>query len=418
MSPTVRRLSLALALAFATATPGVVAAPQAQDGAPLAEAPKSLYWKGHEALGRSDWSGAHALFRELERELARGGSEPPDAAIYWQAYALVQARRMHEAQAQIERLRREYPRSNWLDDAESLSAQVKSGQSKARDTASGGERTGDPREEDALMALDALLAGGNPKAVPMLRKVLAGNHGDRVKRRAMFVLSQIDPVAAEAEIQTLLAGEASTRLKAEAIRMIAAGGRPESLDRLLPIYRDAGDAAIKRSVLDAFAIGDRTDLMLQVVRSEADARQRRDAIRRLGAMGKGAELKSLYASLGDTKDRRSVLEGLGIANDAVALAGIARTEADATLRAAAIRAIGIAGGDGAAATLAGFYRADQPREVRLAVIEALMIANEGKTLVHLYREETEPDLKRRLLQMITVSDGDAALELIDQALQR
>lgn len=420
MKSRIRSIALTIALALAAASVESLAAPQAQEGAPLAEPSKSLYWEGHEALGRSDWEGANERFRELERQLALGKTEPTDAAIYWQAYALTQARRLREAQAQIERLRRDYPASAWIDDAESLAARVTSERDAAR---AGNPRRGDDpatdaREADALMALDALLAGGNQKAVPILQKVLAGNHGERVKGRAIFVLSQIDPGAAEGAIESLLAGDAPARLKAEAIRMVAAGGRAESLDRLLPVYRGAKEAAIKRSVLEAFMIGDRADLILQVIRSETDARRRRDAIQKLGAMDRSADLQSLYSTLPDPQDRRAVLHGLGIANAQSALIEIARGEKEPQLRAEAIRAIGIGGGKDAPVALSEFYASSQQPEVREAVIDALMIAGETEALVALYRKETDPDLKRQLLNRITASDSDAALELIDQALQR
>lgn len=413
-------LCLGLAVALAVVAPAAIAAPQAQEGAPVAEPSKSLYWEGHEALGRSDWEGADELFRQLEQQLGKGKAESTDAAIYWQAYALTQARRTREAAAQIERLQREHPSSPWLDDARALAARLASAQDAVRDPRGPRDETpaNDGREADALMALDALLAGGDAKAVPILQRVLAGEHGHRVKGRAIFVLTQIDPVAAETAIQALLAGDAPARLKAEAIRMVAVGGRAESLDRLLPIYRDADDATIKRSVLEAFLIGDRGDLMLQVIEAESDARRRRDAIQKLGAMGKGDDLLGLYTRFPDARDRRAVLQALGVADASAALIDIARRESDLQLRASAIRAIGIGGDKEAVATLAEFYEASGETEIREAAIEALMIAGATETMVRLYRKETDPELKRRLLTRISAGDSDAALELIDQALQR
>jgi HEAT repeat protein len=414
---------LVLQIALACATTAAFAAPQPQEGAPSAEPSKSLYWQGHEALGRKDWDAALGHFRDLEQQLAGRTSEPVDAAIYWQAYALVQAKRAREAATAIERLRRAHPQSAWIDDAQALSSRIaneldpKSGGEGASRKAPGGD-TRDPREADALMALDALLSGGNEKAVPLLQRVLTGDHSDRVKGRAIFVLTQIDANAAEAALDAVLTGDASPKLKSEAIRMIAAGGRPESLDRLLPLYRSSADAAVRRGVLDAFLIGDRADLMLQVAQGDGDARSRRDAIQKLGAMGRDEELARLYVNLTDPKERRSVMQALGVAGAHGRLIELARGEKDVRVRAEAIRAIGIAGGKDAPAALLDFYAPDQPDDVRKAVIDALMIAGDTMKLVQLYRAETDPDLRRTLLQRITSSDPDAALDLIDKALQR
>lgn len=410
----IRHSVLAVALCFALSASSTFAAPQASAGAPLAEPSKSLYWQGHEALGRSDWRAALEHFRELERELGASKTEPSDAAIYWQAYALKQANRPREAAAEVERLRRTYPKSSWLDDAEALAAGVEA----VRAERDGPRAERDERDADALMALDALLAGGNKKAVPMLQRVLAGTHSDRVKGRAIFVLSQIDPAAAESALVAVLEGNASSRLKSEAIRMIAAGGRRASLDRLLPVYRDSSDAAVKRGVLDAFLIGDRSDLLLQLLEVETDPRRRRDVIEKLGAMDKGDELRKLYTTLREPADRRAVLRGLGIAGAEQALLEVARSESDAELKAEAIQAVAITGGKGVPAQLLTFYGPEQPKVVREAVIQGLMIADATEQMVELYRKETDPKLKRDLLQRISASDSDAVLDLIDDVLER
>jgi HEAT repeat protein len=416
-----RILAVALSAALCTGAIAAHAAPQAEAGAPLAEPSKALYWQGHEALGRNDWGAALENFRELERQLGASKTEATDAAIYWQAYALAQARRSREAGAEVERLRRAHPSSVWLDDADALlrSLPRDAERGQAADAGKGDKaRDRDEREEDALMALDALLSGGNQKAVPILQRVLAGNHSDRVKERAIFVLSQIDPGAAESALESVLTGNASSKMKAEAIRMIAAGGRASSLDRLLPIYRSSTDAAVRRGVLDAFLIGDRGDLLMQVIEIETDARRRRDAIEKLGAMGKSAELKKLYAGRSDPKDRRAILNALGIAGARGALLEVARSETDVELRAEAIQAIGIAGGKEAPVALLGFYQPNEPERIRKAVIEALMISDATRELVQLYRQETDPEMRRKLLTYISSTDSDAALELIDEALRR
>ena len=424
MSLTHRMLSLALSAALFAA--GVHAAPQAQDGAPLAEPSKSLYWQGHEALGRSDWRAALGHFRKLEKELEASKTEPADAAIYWQAYALSQAKRPREAKIEVERLRRAYPSSVWIDDADDLMLHVaddngekedKADKGDKGDVAGKGDSPSNPREADALMALDALLASSNQKAVPLLQRVLAGNHTDRVKGRAIFVLSQIDPAAADDALQSVLNGNSSSHLKAEAIRMIAAGGRRSSLDRLLPLYRSSTDAAIKRGVVEAFLIGNRADLLRQVIDLESDAERRHDAIETLGAMGQADELSKLYATRSDPGDRRAVIDALGIAGARKQLQTLARSETDLKVRAHAIRAIGVAGGKEAGAVLVSFYTADAPEAITEAVLEGLMIASASREMIELYRKETDPERRKKLLHLITATGDDAALELIDEALR-
>ena len=68
--------------------------------------------------------------------------------------------------------------------------------------------------------------------------------------------------------------------------------------------------------------------------------------------------------------------------------------------------------------LVSFYQPGQPEDVSDAVIEALMMTGASKQMIALYHKETDAKRKRELLQMISATDADAALELIDQALQR
>jgi len=391
-----------------------IAAPQAEAGAPRTEALRALYWQGHQALGNSDWNAALSHFRQLEQQLAADAREPADAAIYWQAYALSQAKRSREAQREVERLRQSFPNSVWLDEAGALVAAAAPASRKTSTT-----RVDDRSEDaDALMAIDALLVGESERAVPLLQKVLASEHGDQVKQRAMFVLSQLDGAAADAALGSILAGTASPRLQQEAIKMIAVGGRRAALDRLLALYRSNPDRGIRNAVMDAFLIGDRGDLMQQLIEAETDPAPRREAIHKLGAMGDGERLKALYASRSDRDDRLQVLHAFGIAGEIDALADAARGETDPDLRAEALRGIGIGGGKQAGPLLLEFYRSSNDARTRQAALDGLLIAGDSAAMLELYRQETDPELRRKLLHHLTSADPDAALELIDAALKR
>jgi len=113
-----------------------------------------------------------------------------------------------------------------------------------------------------------------------------------------------------------------------------------------------------------------------------------------------------------------VLQGLGVAGSAKSLLDVARIEKDPALRAEAIRAIGITGGKDTAKSVLQFYSPQEPEDVREAVVQALMMSGATAEMIVLYRKETDPSMRRQLLSQITASDPDAALEIIDEALQR
>ena len=253
--------------------------------------------------------------------------------------------------------------------------------------------------------------------MPILQKVLASNHSDKVKSRALFVLSQYDSAAAEGALSTILGGPSSTRLKQEAIRMIAAGGKRSSLDRLLPLFRESNDPKIRSAVIDAWIIGSRGDLLRQAAATEADPRMRRRAIEAMGSVGDRAGLLELFDQLQDDDAKRDVMQGLGIAGGVDELAKIASSNASPTVRAEAIKAIGITGGKRGSGQVVGWYASGDDL-IKRAVIESLMISGDSKQLVALYRAETDRDRKRKLLQAISTSGGDEALDLIDEVLDK
>src|SRR5262249_48649745 len=79
------------------------------------------------------------------------------------------------------------------------------------------------QEELALTAMEGLMAQPPERALPIIKKVLAGSQTTLVKKRALFVLSQIEtPEAGEILLQTSRSPDAA--LRDEAIRSIGIGG--------------------------------------------------------------------------------------------------------------------------------------------------------------------------------------------------
>src|SRR5687767_10261615 len=114
------------------------------------------------------------------------------------------------------------------------------------ESAHGAERAPTAEEQLSLAALEGLMAQPPARALPIIKKVLAGSQTPLVKRRALFVLSQIDAPEAR-EILAQMSRSTDAALRGEAIRSIGIGGDPKSLDSLQAIY-NAGDAELKKEV--------------------------------------------------------------------------------------------------------------------------------------------------------------------------
>ena len=400
-----------LAAAIACGAPCALAAPTAADGAMTSgdKELNQLYWQGHEALKQSDWASALKRFTELERELRAKEPQSVDLAVYWQAYTLVQAKRTTEAKSAVERLHRDFPSSRWLKDADALVRQTQS--SAVADN-------GSSDEDIAEIAVEGLMNAPPERALPLLKKVLQSAHSDKVKKRALFVLSQIDEESALDTVVDVAKTSKDPALRDDAIRMLGVSGQDRAIERLRELYASANDAAEKRVILQAWLTADRKDLILAAARDEADANVRRDAIQELGAMDASAELRQLFESTHDAPNQRAIIQALGVAGDVQSLSTIAAGQQSDEVRAEAIRALGIAGDEGGSAALLKLYPTATSPALREAVLQGLIVAGDSDGLLQLYRQAKSKEEKQQLLRVITTTNSEAAMNAIESELNK
>lgn len=271
------------------------------------------------------------------------------------------------------------------------------------------EPTGD--EELALAALEGLLAQPGDRALPILKKVLAGSQTTLVKQRALFVLSQIDSPEAR-KILAETSRSPNEDLRREAIRSIGISGDPQSLDSLRQLY-DTGSTDVKRDVLQAWLIAGRKEAVYQTVLNAKSEEEASEAIRILGAMGATDELRKL----GDRPNApRGLVQAYAISGDLASLRKIADTSPDRATRIDAVRQIGIIQGDAARTALREIYTRTTDAETRDAALQGMLIAGDDQGVLALYRASKSGDEKRTLLRTLSMIDGDVALQAIDQAL--
>lgn len=394
-----------LGLCLLAASP--VQAAQDADMAPGDEQMAALYWQGQEALKESDWNAALERFRRLETELRRSEPASADAAIYWQAYALLQARRTTEARATLEKLGRDHPHSRWSEEADSLMRQILAATKPASIT------TGD--DDLAEIAITGLMQAPPERAIPILRKVLQGSHSVEVKKRALFVLSQLDEETALAMLGDIATHATDAELRSEAIRMLGISGEENAIERLRTIYASSKSGEEKRAILQAWMIANRPELVVQVARSEADEDVRKAAIQTLGMLNANKELRELFASEKSMENRKAILRAFGIAGDAATLGEIAASSEPEEIRIAAIEALGIADDDHSGATLMRLY-ANGSARIREAALRGLMIRGDSDSMRKLYRQAKTTEEKKSLLRMLTITDSDGTLDLIEAEL--
>src|SRR6185295_8172792 len=131
----------------------------------------------------------------------------------------------------------------------------------AKQTSPSDDRAPTEDEELSIAALESLMMQPSARALPILKKVLAGSQSTLVKRRALFVLAQIE--APEARDLLMQTARTSPELRGDAIRSIGISGDQKSLDALQEIYK-VGDEDAKKEILQAWMIAGRKEAIFNV----------------------------------------------------------------------------------------------------------------------------------------------------------
>ena len=273
------------------------------------------------------------------------------------------------------------------------------------------ESSGD--EELALAALEGLMVQPPERALPIIKKVLAGSQTTLVKKRALFVLSQIDSAEAR-QILAQTSRSTDAAMRSEAIRAIGIGGDPKSLDALKEIY-NTGNADVKQEVLQAWLISDHKEAVYEAALNARTEEEANAAIRILGAMGATEELRKL----GDKPNAsRGLVEAFAISGDLASLRKITDGNGDRGVRIDAVRKIGLIDSDAARAALREIYTRSTDAEMKEAALQGMLIVGDEQGVLSLYRASKSSEEKRALLRVLSTMDGDAALQAIDAALEK
>ena len=159
--------------------------------------------------------------------------------------------------------------------------------------------------------------------------------------------------------------------------------------------------------------GDRARLYA-LARGEQNPQLRADAVRQLGVMGARNELEELYNIETSVEVKKGIIQAMFIGGSAEKLGDLARNEKNPELRIAAIKNLGLIGGERSSVILRSLYDSDQNIDVRHAVINALFLHGDAKTLVALGRAEKNPDLRKAIVTKLSIMNSkDAADFLLD-----
>ena len=270
-------------------------------------------------------------------------------------------------------------------------------------------------EKDAELQMEIIRTLGLMDATDELREIYPTLSSQETKAAAL------EAYFLAGDTQTLrrvLETETNPELRKTAIRGIAMEDDEDAAALLESIYDNATSIEEKKTILESLAMmDDAEELAIKIARNETDIELRRDAIHMLGVMEATEEMGALYASIGQMELRKLILESMMIADDIDGLHKVLLSEKDEELRAQAIQMLAVSDDDEAAQYLVELYP-DASRTEKQAVIQSMMIMENAEGLINLMKTETDPELKREMLQMLTIMDSEASDKYLFEMLEK
>jgi hypothetical protein len=150
------------------------------DGIPasLSTPDNSLYNDGMRAINDSHWPNAEAIFTIV----ANQHSDHSDGALYWKSYAQKKQGHGKVALETCAALAHQYPASSWNHDCTALAIEM-------------GAEDGKPVEPNALkdddlrlLALNVLMQKDETQAFAQIQEILDGDYSEKLKKEALFIL--------------------------------------------------------------------------------------------------------------------------------------------------------------------------------------------------------------------------------------
>jgi hypothetical protein len=189
------------AFAGSTASPGTEGSPIAALASDSSDS--GLFAEGMRAIDESRWADAVKFFALV----ANQHGDHADGALYWKAYAENKLGHGKPAEAACAELDSGYPKSRWLDDCGALLVEIHARSGKPVEI--------EPGESDdvKLLALNAMLKQDEPRALAEIQAILNGDASEKLKKEAQFILGKHYSNATYAQIVRISSLEGDVRIQ-------------------------------------------------------------------------------------------------------------------------------------------------------------------------------------------------------------
>lgn len=363
----------------------------------------SDYSEGQKQLDQRNWLQAEKTFRKVASE--KGNKQ--DAAFYWLAYAQAKNNQSENALETLSNLKRKFPKSQWIDDANALRAEINDKQGNSDEVSS---------DEMKLYAIDSLMQNSSKRAPEILEKIIKGNNSDQVKQRAMFVLSQSGDARSYELMSELASDDKNPIVQMYAVEVLGISGSDESMKLLAKIYQSSKQTAVKEKIIESFMVANKHDFLMKLAKEEKDLQLKERVVEMLGVMGQSSKLLEFYNDSSFESLKKVIIGSIAIGGGIEQMLAIINDEKDTVLIVEAVKTLGITSAKKSGKVLAEIYKEQSSREIKLAVIEAMFMQSNASGLIQIIKTEKDNDLKRKVLQSLSMIDSDEVIEFFNKSL--
>ena len=148
------------------------------DGTSTASSDADLYTEGTRAINEGRWPNAEAIFAMI----ASQHGDHSDGALYWKAYAENKQGRTKPALDTCAELGTAFPTSSWNHECGALEIEIRAQTGKPVDPKAAQD------DDLKLLALNFLMQKDETKALAQIQEILNGDSSERLKKEALFIL--------------------------------------------------------------------------------------------------------------------------------------------------------------------------------------------------------------------------------------
>jgi HEAT repeat protein len=349
-----------------------------------------LFREGKELIENQNWTRADAVLDSFITTDPR--DKNVDQALYWLAFALKKQAKYADAEQKLKRLLKEFPQSNWIEDAAAMQIELafRFGNDRAIEES---VKQGDT--ETKIVALKSLFQTNPEHAFTYAETIFepGSESSPQLKRSAIALMGQYGGSRATTLLTKVIDVEVDPKLRRAAIAALGRIADETVLPQLRALATNSDDDETVKTAL--FAISQYVSTKAQEVLSDLASRApsmetRRHAIDWLGKkQGEAAidQLVTIYAESQDVETKKQVL-----------------------------RTLSQIGGPRVSAKLFDIARGVDEIGLRKQAVLLLGRQRDGQVLrglIQLYHSETNTELKDQVLFSLRQSNHSEALKFLE-----